>query len=311
HYAPARPGFLGVRQFQRFPLAKLVPYIDWSPFFHTWELAGSYPKILDDAVVGEQARALWSDARAMLDVLVANDWLTACAALGFFCANADGDDVILFTDDSRTERLAVVHGLRQQAVKPPGQPNYCLSDFIAPVSSGVPDYIGAFAVTTGHDIEKQLERFAAAHDDYSSIMLKALADRLAEAFAECLHERVRKELWGYVSDEHFTNAQLIEESYRGIRPAPGYPACPDHTEKATLFRLLDAEAATGIALTESFAMMPASSVSGWYLAHPSSRYFNVGKLGEDQVRDYANRKSMPLAAIERWLSPHLAYEPQA
>jgi 5-methyltetrahydrofolate--homocysteine methyltransferase len=259
-------------------------------------------------VVGEQARALWKDARAMLDVLVANDWLEASAAVGFFCANAEGDDVVLFTDESRTERLAVIHGLRQQAVKPPGQPNYCLGDFVAPVSSGVADYFGAFAVTTGHGIEQHLERFAAEHDDYSSIMLKALADRLAEAFAECLHQRVRKELWGYVTDEHFSNEQLIEELYRGIRPAPGYPACPDHTEKAALFELLDAERATGIALTESFAMMPASSVSGWYLAHPSSRYFNVGKLGEDQIRDYAQRKGMALAVMERWLAPNLAYE---
>ncbi|WP_139556977.1 methionine synthase [Methylotetracoccus oryzae] len=311
HYAPARPSFLGVQQFKRFPLATLVPYIDWSPFFHTWELAGSYPKILDDEVVGEQARALWKDAQAMLEILVANDWLEASAAVGFFCANTEGDDIVLFTDESRTERLAVIHGLRQQAVKPPGQPNYCLGDFVAPISTGVADYLGAFALTTGHGIEQHLERFAAEHDDYSSIMLKALADRLAEAFAECLHERVRKVLWGYMADEHFSNEELIEEVYRGIRPAPGYPACPDHTEKATLFELLDAERVTGIALTESFAMMPASSVSGWYLAHPASRYFNVGKLGEDQVRDYAQRKGMPLAVMERWLAPNLAYEPSS
>jgi 5-methyltetrahydrofolate--homocysteine methyltransferase len=309
HYTPPKPHFLGVQVFDRYPLAELVPFIDWSPFFQTWELAGSYPKILDDAVVGEQARTLLKDAKAMLERLVAEEWLTARAAIGFFPANRRGDDLVLYTDDSRTEPTAVLHHLRQQAVKPPGQPNYALSDFVAPADSGAADYLGAFAVTAGIGIEQHLDAFAAQHDDYSSIMLKALADRLAEAFAECLHQRVRREFWGYAPEEHFSNAQLIAEEYRGIRPAPGYPACPDHTEKATLFRLLDAEANTDIRLTESYAMYPASSVSGWYFAHPAARYFNVGKLGRDQVEDYARRKGLELAAAERWLAPSLAYEP--
>jgi 5-methyltetrahydrofolate--homocysteine methyltransferase len=309
HYAPPKPAFLGVRVFDRYPLRELIPYIDWSPFFHTWELAGSYPKILDDEVVGEQARILFRDAQAMLATVVEQEWLTARAVVGFFPAQRSGDDIVLYTDDSRTETLTVLHHLRQQAVKPPGQPNYGLSDFVAPVDSGVADYIGAFAVTAGHDIERQLDAFAARHDDYSSILLKALADRLAEAFAERLHQRVRREFWGYAPDEHFSNEQLVAEEYRGIRPAPGYPACPDHTEKTALFELLDAEANTGIRLTESFAMYPASSVSGWYLSHPAARYFNVGKIGRDQVEDYARRKDMTVRDAERWLAPVLAYEP--
>ena len=308
-YAPPKPGFLGVQVFDRFPLAELVRFIYWSPFFHTWELVGSYPKILDDAVVGEQARTLLTDARAMLEILVAEDWLTARAVVGVFPASRSGDDLILYTDEARENQRAVLHHLRQQSVKPPGQPNYALSDFVAPVESGVADYVGAFAVTTGIGIEQHLDRFEATHDDYSSIMLKALADRLAEAFAECPHQRVRRNLWGYAPDEHLANEQLIAEKYRGIRPAPGYPACPDHTEKATLFALLDAEAKTGIVLTESFAMHPASSVSGWYLSHPDARYFNVGKLGRDQIEDYARRKGMELRDAEKWLAPVLAYEP--
>jgi 5-methyltetrahydrofolate--homocysteine methyltransferase len=309
HYAPPKPAFLGVRVFDRYPLRELIPYIDWSPFFHTWELAGSYPKILDDEVVGEQARILFRDAQAMLATVVEQEWLTARAVVGFFPAQRSGDDIVLYTDDSRTETLTVLHHLRQQAVKPPGQPNYGLSDFVAPVDSGVADYIGAFAVTAGHDIERQLDAFTARHDDYSSILLKALADRLAEAFAERLHQRVRREFWGYAPDEHFSNEQLVAEEYRGIRPAPGYPACPDHTEKTVLFELLDGEANTGIRLTESFAMYPASSVSGWYLSHPAARYFNVGKIGRDQVEDYARRKGMTVRDAERWLAPVLAYEP--
>jgi 5-methyltetrahydrofolate--homocysteine methyltransferase len=309
HYPPPKPAFLGIRVFDGYPLADLVPFIDWSPFFHTWELAGSYPKILDDEVVGEQARTLLRDAKAMLATLVEENWLTARAVVGFFPANRLGDDLILYTDETRSEQLAVLHHLRQQAVKPPGQPNYALSDFVAPVDSGAADYVGAFAVTAGLGIEKRLDAFAAQHDDYSSILLKALADRLAEAFAECLHQRVRREFWGYAPEEHFSNEQLIAEEYRGIRPAPGYPACPDHTEKSTLFRLLDAAANTGIRLTESYAMYPASSVSGWYFSHPAARYFNVGKLGRDQVEDYARRKGLDLVAVERWLAPNLAYEP--
>ncbi len=309
HYAPPRPNFLGVQVFQHYPLAAIAPYIDWSPFFQTWELAGSYPKILDDEVVGEHARTLFRDAQDMLGTLVEQEWLRACGVIGFFPANADGDDIVLYTDDSRTERLAVLHQLRQQHVKPPGQPNYCLADLIAPVDSGIPDYVGGFAVTAGHDIEVRLEDFARQHDDYRSIMLKALADRLAEAFAELMHQRVRREFWCYARDEHLANEELIAEAYRGIRPAPGYPACPDHTEKATLFELLGAEQRCDIRLTESFAMMPASSVSGWYFSHPVAKYFNVGKLGQDQIADYARRKGCSVAVVERWLSPHLAYEP--
>jgi 5-methyltetrahydrofolate--homocysteine methyltransferase len=309
HYSPPKPSFVGLRVFDGYPLAELVNYIDWSPFFHTWELAGSYPKILDDGVVGEQARSLYADAKAMLGLLVAGNWLKARAVIGFFPAARVGDDVVIYTDETHAQSLAVLHHLRQQAQKPPGQPNYALADFVAPSEAGVVDYVGAFAVTAGEGIEAHLDRFAAAHDDYSGIMLKALADRLAEAFAECLHRRIRREFWGYAPDEDLGNAQLIAEEYRGIRPAPGYPACPDHTEKATLFRLLDAEANTGIRLTESFAMYPASSVSGWYFSHPASRYFNVGKINRDQVEDYAKRKNMQLAEVERWLAPILAYEP--
>jgi len=308
-YAPPHPAFLGIRVFDRYPLREIVDYIDWSPFFHTWELAGSFPKILDDEVVGEHARTLFEDAKAMLRTLVEEEWLTARAAVGFFPANASGDDIVLYTDETRKKTLTVLHHLRQQAAKPPGQPNYGLSDFVAPIDSGVPDYIGGFAVTAGHGIEKHLDRFAANHDDYSGIMLKALADRLAEAFAELMHRRVRRELWGYAADERFSNEQLIAEVYRGIRPAPGYPACPDHTEKAALFELLAAEGNTGIRLTESFAMHPASSVSGWYFAHPAAKYFNIGKIGRDQVEDYARRKGMTVRETERWLAPILAYEP--
>ena len=308
-YIPPKPSFLGVQTLDRYPLKELVDFIDWSPFFHTWELAGSYPKILEDDIVGEQARTLLVDAKAMLQQLVEEEWLTARAVIGFFPASRDGDDILLYTDDTRSRTLTTLHHLRQQAVKPPGQPNYALSDFIAPVESGQPDYIGGFAVTAGIGIEPHLDRFAAAHDDYSSIMLKALADRLAEAFAECLHRRVRREFWGYSPDEHLGNDELIKEHYRGIRPAPGYPACPDHTEKSALFSILDVEARTGIRLTESFAMTPASSVSGWYLSHPAARYFNVGKIGRDQVEDYAKRKGMSVTVAERWLAPTLAYEP--
>ncbi|MGZ8243907.1 methionine synthase [Methylomagnum sp.] len=310
HYTPPKPIFTGLRVFDGYPLRELVEYIDWTPFFHTWELAGSYPKIFNDEVVGEQARQLFADANAMLETLVEENWLKARAVIGFFPAARVGDDVVVYADETRAQTLAVLHHLRQQAVKPPGQPNYSLADFVAPAEAGVADYVGAFAVTAGEGIEAHLDRFAAQHDDYSSIMLKALADRLAEAFAECLHRRVRTEFWGYVADEHLNNAQLINEDYRGIRPAPGYPACPDHTEKATLFQLLDAEANTGITLTESFAMYPASSVSGWYFSHPASRYFNVGKLNRDQMEDYARRKGLELREVERWLAPVLAYEPE-
>jgi 5-methyltetrahydrofolate--homocysteine methyltransferase len=307
-YAPPKPNFLGVRVFDHFPLAELAECIDWSPFFQTWELAGSYPKILEDAVVGEHARQLFQDAQAMLKLIVEQNWLRAKGVIGLFPANALGDDIVLYADDSRQEVLATLRHLRQQHIKPPGQPNYCLSDFVAP--AGVADYLGAFAVSAGSGIEEHLERFARQHDDYSSIMLKALADRLAEAFAEAMHRRVRQEFWGYAPAENLANAQLIAEEYRGIRPAPGYPACPDHTEKTALFGLLNPSENAGISLTESLAMYPASSVSGWYFSHPAAKYFNVGKINRDQLEDYAARKGMSVKETERWLGPVLAYDPE-
>jgi 5-methyltetrahydrofolate--homocysteine methyltransferase len=307
-YTPPRPRLLATGRFDDYPLDVIAQCIDWSPFFHTWELAGRYPAILDDEVVGEQARQLYRDARAMLDTLIRENWLTARAVYGLFPANSAGDDILIYSDDSRSEVRATLHHLRQQHRKEPGQHNFCLADYVAPV--GTPDYVGAFAVTAGQGIEAHLERFAADHDDYSSILLKALADRLAEAFAEHLHERVRTEFWGYAPDENLSNEQLAAEDYRGIRPAPGYPACPDHTEKETLFKLLDATRNTGITLTESYAMYPASSVSGWYFSHPASRYFNVGKIGRDQVEEYASRKKMEFKEMEKWLGPNLAYEPE-
>jgi 5-methyltetrahydrofolate--homocysteine methyltransferase len=309
-YTPPVPSFLGHKVFADYPLQELAKYIDWSPFFQTWELAGSYPKILSDNVVGEQARSLFHDAQAMLEQLLAEKWLTARAVVGFFPANALDDDIAVYADEPRTKKVATLHHLRQQAIKPPGRPNYCLADFIAPEESGRHDYIGAFAVTAGIGIEPYLEAFEKDHNDYASIMLKALADRLAEALAECLHKRVRRELWGYAKDEQLSNEQLIHEKYRGIRPAPGYPACPDHTEKTTLFELLEVEQCIGIKLTEHFAMHPAASVSGWYFSHPDAQYFNVGKIGRDQLHDYALRKSMAEKEAERWLASILAYEPE-
>jgi 5-methyltetrahydrofolate--homocysteine methyltransferase len=308
NYTPPAPQQTGVQTFTDYPLEELVDYIDWTPFFVTWELAGKYPRILDDKVVGVEARKLYDDARAMLDKLVREKWLRASAVIGIFPANAVGDDDIeLYTDNSRHGELMVIHSLRQQTQKPPGQSNFALADFIAPKETGVPDYIGAFAVTTGLGIEAVIERFEKDHDDYSAIMVKALADRLAEAFAERMHQRVRREFWGYGASESLANDDLIEERYQGIRPAPGYPACPDHTEKALLWKLLDAEARAGIRLTDSFAMYPAASVSGWYFSHPESRYFGLGKINEDQVHDYAKRKGMDVKTIERWLSPALGY----
>ncbi|MGR9086714.1 MAG: vitamin B12 dependent-methionine synthase activation domain-containing protein, partial [Gammaproteobacteria bacterium] len=302
---PVAPSFLGIKVIDHFPLDTLVWYIDWTPFFQTWELAGRYPKILDDGMVGAEARKLFDDAQVMLNRIINEQWLTARAVIGFFPANSGGDDIILYTDESRTETLEILHHLRQQNVKAPGRPNYCLSDFIAPKDSGISDYIGAFAVTTGIGIEQKLEEFERDHDDYSSIMLKALADRLAEAFAEYMHQSVRKDYWGYARDENYDNEQLINEAYQGIRPAPGYPACPDHTEKDKLFRLLRVTENIGIQLTESFAMYPASAVSGWYFAHPESQYFNVGKIDRDQLADYARRKGIAEEVAERWLSAHL------
>ena len=303
------PGFLGRRIIDDQPLEELVPFIDWSPFFHTWELRGRFPGIFDDPYVGSQAKELYDDARRLLDQIVEGKLLRARAVHGFYPANAVGDDLELYSGEDRTEVLTTLHHLRQQQQKPPGQFNQSLADFIAPKTSGRADYLGAFAVTTGHGCDELVARFQGEHDDYNKIMTQALADRLAEAFAEFLHHKARIE-WGYGREEAaLTKEDLIREKYRGIRPAPGYPACPDHTEKPTLFRLLGVEKAAGITLTESCAMHPASSVSGWYFGHPDSKYFAVGKLERDQVVDYAARKGSPLGVMERWLAPYLNYDP--
>ena len=307
--APIAPRVPGVRGFEKYPLGELLGYVDWMPFFNAWELTGKFPDVLTDPKVGEAASNLYADARRMLKQLIAESWLEARAVVGLFPANAVGDDVEVYADEERGQPLATLCFLRQQKGKPPGQPHECLADYIAPKSSGVRDYIGAFAVTAGIGIEQHIARFERAHDDYSSIMLKALADRLAEAAAEHFHERVRRELWGYTTEESLTNEQLVREEYRGIRPAPGYPACPDHTEKGKLWRLLDVERCAGIRLTDSFAMYPTAAVSGWYLAHPQAHYFAVGKIARDQVEDYARRKGLSLEEAEKWLGPNLGYEP--
>jgi 5-methyltetrahydrofolate--homocysteine methyltransferase len=306
---PVKPSFLGVRQFADYDLAELVPYIDWTPFFQTWELAGRFPAIFDDAKVGEAARALYADAQAMLKRIVDEKWFTARAAIGFWPANAVGDDIVLYADETRDKPIATMHTLRQQLEKREGRFNTALSDFIAPQSSGVPDYIGGFVVTAGIGEDVIADRFKNANDDYSSILVKALADRLAEAFAERMHARVRREFWAYAPDETLSSEELILEKYHGIRPAAGYPAQPDHTEKAVLFELLDAEKSSGVKLTESFAMWPGASVSGLYFASPESYYFGVGKIERDQVEDYAARKGMSIAEVERWLAPILNYIP--
>jgi 5-methyltetrahydrofolate--homocysteine methyltransferase len=306
-YAPPRPGFLGTRVLADYALSELVPFIDWSPFFATWELAGKFPAILDDAKVGEAARALYDDARKMLDGLIAERWFRASAVVGFWPANAQGDDVELYADETRHKPIAVLHTLRQQLARREGRANTALADFVAP--PGVADHVGAFIVTAGLGEDAVADRFRGANDDYSSILVKALADRLAEAFAERMHQLVRRELWGYAADETLSNADMVAEKYRGIRPAPGYPAQPDHTEKATLFRLLDAERAIGVKLTESFAMWPGASVSGLYVAHPQSHYFGVGKIERDQIEDYARRKGWTVEEAERWLAPILNYDP--
>jgi len=303
--APPRPSYLGVRTFEHYPLAELVDVIDWSPFFATWELRGAFPAILDDPRQGRSARELHADALKLLRRIVDEKLLHANAVVGFWPANADGDDIVLWVDEKRETELARWHTLRQQMAKADGRPNLALADFTAPIGSGVADYVGAFAVTTGHGVDEVVAEFAAAHDDYGSIMARALADRLAEAFAERLHERVRRELWGY-SDEHLTTAELIAEHYQGIRPAPGYPACPDHTEKRTLFELLEAEARAGIRLTESYAMLPGSSVAGYYFWHPDSAYFGVGRIGRDQLENFARRSGKPIDEAERWLAQNLA-----
>ncbi|MCS0493684.1 methionine synthase [Ancylobacter sp. MQZ15Z-1] len=306
--APA-PAFLGTRVFETYDLGELVPYIDWTPFFQSWELTGHFPAILDDAKVGPAARALYDDARRMLERIVAEKWLTGRAVVGFWPANTVGDDIVLFEDEARERELATLHTLRQQMAKREGRTNLALADFVAPKSTGVPDYVGGFCVSTGFGEHERSEAFKAAHDDYSAILLKALADRLAEAFAERMHERVRREFWAYAKDEALDNEALIKEAYQGIRPAPGYPAQPDHTEKATLFRLLDVTATIGVELTESFAMWPGAAVSGLYFAHPDASYFGVGRIERDQVEDYAARKGMSVEEAERWLAPVLNYDP--
>jgi 5-methyltetrahydrofolate--homocysteine methyltransferase len=306
-YVPPRPRFLGRKLLRKYDLAAIARYIDWSPFFQTWDLAGSYPGILEDAVVGEAARGVFAEGRAMLERTVAEGLLQANAVFGLYPAASVGDDIEIYRDESREETAMVWHCLRQQTEKASDRANLCLADFIAPKASGVPDYIGAFSVTAGIGVDERVRAFEAKHDDYSAIMFQALADRLAEAFTELLHERVRKEYWGYAPEEKLSNDDLLAEKYRGIRPAPGYPACPDHTEKGALFDLLAASEA-GLELTESYAMLPAASVSGFYLSHPDSRYFAVDKIGEDQAADYARRKALAIDQTERWLAPNLAYE---
>ncbi|NML66031.1 methionine synthase [Hymenobacter sp. RP-2-7] len=306
-----KPSFLGTQVLDNYPLDELARYIDWTPFFHTWELKGRYPRILEDENLGEAARKLFEDAQKMLAEVIENKSLTARAVLGFWPANTkDYDTIEVYADDSRQTVRDEFFTLRQQGEKAPGVPNVAFSDYLAPRDSGRADYLGGFAVTAGLGIEKLIEHYEADHDDYSSIMIKALADRLAEAFAERLHERVRQEFWGYAPDEHLSGEELIKETYRGIRPAPGYPGCPDHTEKITLFKLLDAERQTGIILTENLAMYPTAAVSGLYYAHPAASYFGLGKIGRDQVVDMAARKGMSLEELERWLMPNLNYDPQ-
>lgn len=302
-----KPAFLGTKTFVDFSLEELVPYIDWTPFFHTWELRGSFPRIFEDEYVGLEAKKLYDEARILLNKIIADKSLQAKGVIGFWPANSVGDDIELYTDESRTQVYKTIHTLRQQSEKPKDEAYYALSDFVATKESGIADYWGGFAVTTGIGCDELVASFEKNFDDYNSIMVKALADRLAEAFAERMHELVRKEFWAYANNESLSNEELIKEKYVGIRPAPGYPACPDHTEKATLFEILDAENTTGIHLTESFAMYPTAAVSGFYFAHPQSRYFGLGKINKDQVIDYAKRKNMPLEDVERWLSPNLAY----
>jgi 5-methyltetrahydrofolate--homocysteine methyltransferase len=310
-YTPPAPAQgLGVREFKDYDLAELREYIDWQPFFNAWEMKGRFPDILNNPASGEAARKLYDDAQEMLDTAIKEKWLTANGVIGFFCANAVGDDVEVYTDDTRTEVLTTLHNLRQQGQHREGIPNRSLGDFIAPKETSLADHIGAFAVTAGLGSQERIAEFKAANDDYSAILLESLADRLAEAFAERMHERVRKEFWGYQPDEHLDNEALIGEKYVGIRPAPGYPACPEHTEKTTLFDLLDVTQRTGIELTESMAMWPGAAVSGWYFSHPQSQYFVVGRLAQDQVADYAKRKGWTLPEAERWLSSNLGYNPE-
>jgi 5-methyltetrahydrofolate--homocysteine methyltransferase len=304
----AVPAFTGVRVLDNFPLATLREFIDWSPFFHTWGLKGIYPRILEHEGHGAQARQIFTEGNALLDLIIEKNLLTARGVYGFFPASAVGDDVELYTDGTREKVLERFHFLRQQSNREGSEPCRSLADFIAPKETGLPDHIGGFAVTSGIGLKELCDRFRTENDDYNAIMAEAIADRLAEAFAECLHKRVRDE-WGYGCEEGLSNADLIQEKYRGIRPAAGYPACPDHTEKDQLWRLLDVQANTGMLITESFAMWPGSSVSGLYFAHPESRYFSLGKIDRDQVADYHERKGMSVAEVERWLGPNLNYDP--
>jgi 5-methyltetrahydrofolate--homocysteine methyltransferase len=307
-YRPPVPGFTGTRVFDDYPLTELLDYIDWTPFFVAWELAGKFPRILTDEVVGEAATNLYNDARQMLEKIIAEKLIHAKAVVGFWpAAQVDDDDIEIYTDESKAEVAARIHFLRQQMRKPNGGPAYCLADFIAPRHTDIPDYVGGFAVTAGIGVDKLVRQYEDDGDDYNSILVKALADRLAEAMAELMHQRVRREFWGYAVDETLTSDDLIKERYLGIRPAPGYPACPDHTEKAILFALLDAEANTGVSLTEHYAMQPAASVSGFYFSHPKARYFGLGKIARDQVASYAKRKGIDSIQAEKWLSPSLEY----
>jgi len=307
-YTPPKPSFIGTRTFAPYDLAELERFIDWSPFFASWELVGRFPEILEDDVVGEAARDLYRDARAMLDRMIAENWVEARGVVGLWPANADGDDIVLYTDETRSTELSRLHTLRQQMAKSEGRSNLAMADFVAPIGEGA-DYLGAFAVTAGHGELEVARRFKDKGDDYSAILSSALADRLAEAFAEALHYRVRKELWGFAPDEPFDLGFMIEEKYQGIRPAPGYPCQPDHTEKGAIFRLLDATAQAGIEITESYAMSPPASVSGLYFSHPAAHYFGVGRIDRDQIEDYARRKGWDVATAERWLAPILSYDP--
>ena len=310
-YTPPKPNVLGVRTLEDYPLEEIRPYIDWTPFFHSWQLKGSYPKIFDDPEKGEEAKKLFTESQALLERMISEKWITANAVFGLFPANLlPNDSVEVYTDESRSEVLTELHFLRQQKQKPPGRPNHSLADFVAPKGTGLEDHIGLFAVTAGIGADEIARRFEDENDVYNSIMVKALADRLAEAFAELLHERVRKEFWGYAADESLDTEAIIKEEYQGIRPAPGYPACPEHTEKRTLWNLLDVEKNAGISLTESCAMNPGAAVSGYYFSHPESRYFGVSEIGRDQVTDYAERKGMSLEEAEKWLSPNLSYDPE-
>ncbi|HET7358141.1 MAG TPA: vitamin B12 dependent-methionine synthase activation domain-containing protein, partial [Nocardioidaceae bacterium] len=299
-----------VRAFLDYPLEEVRGYIDWQPFFNAWEIKGHFPDVLDHPTAGEAARRLWEDAQRMLDELIEDRWLRANGVVGLFPANSVGDDIVVYSSESRVEVAATLHHLRQQGAHRPGIPNRCLADYVAPRESGLRDYVGAFAVTAGLGSQEKIAEFKQRLDDYSAILLESLADRLAEALAERMHERVRRDLWGYAPDERLDDEGLLKERYAGIRPAPGYPASPEHTEKRTLWQLLDVERHVGIELTDSMAMWPGASVSGWYFSHPDSQYFVVGRVGRDQVEDYARRKGWTLAEAERWLSPNLGYEPE-